>query len=718
MGELGSVDVEAELRHRFVSTRRIPKNHAAEIADIFGGALHALLDGAVTARHAAALWALLPRLLLGAVADPRAPPRDRGAPRQGAMRRVLKGRLHRFHAGAWRTLLEEGREGFPASPLAQLPEEGGVPGWQRARDRVRFARSGQLSKAAGRLTSPGVAPWAPEVEDTLQDMVSPPGTAASPPSRQGLAPDVQVRLDPILFRRRLRRAPRGSAPGPTGLRTDHLHCLLASPACLDLLRCVCGPVLSGQLEELADFLAYTVLVPLAKGRGGVRPLALPDAVRRLAASVLCAQLKDTLAAALYPDTLAVGTPGAAEVAAKLVQTHGDRHRSWAYVKNDGTNAYCEMPRAAALLDVAAASPELGQACAVWYTRESRFLVYRPNGQAAVLRSSSGWEQGDPLAPAGYSLGSLRALRAARERIRELVNDLSGPAAAADVLLVAYLDDVLLGVPAEACAEALRILHEELAAVRHFRSWGKLEIWSPAGIQPPGLPSEAATAWRPEGLTVLGLPLPASPSSRRGPSEPGGEDAGLAEEWLDAAAASAGPAAAAGSERFIESFARARVQAAEHLADLVVRAVDEGEAGDPTAQVAGLLLRLCVLPRVLHLFRGHYARSLLPLASEFDDMMRTMAARVWRTSPNWRRKVELQVRLPLRWGGMGLRPIAEVAPAAYLGSWAQVLPLVQGALGGAPLLGPEAPPSSTASTVQDAVRRWQELAGRPGVEPVD
>lgn len=316
------------------------------------------------------------------------------------------------------------------------------------------------------------------------------------------------------------------------------------------------------------------------------------------------------------------------------------------------------------------------------------------------------------------MGSLRALRAARERIRELVNDLSGPAAAADVLLVAYLDDVLLGVPAEACAEALRILHEELAAVRHFPSWSKLEIWSPAGTQPPGLPSEAATAWRPEGLTVLGLPLPASPSSRRGPSEPGGEDAGLAEEWLDAAAASAGPAAAAGSERFVESFVRARVQAAEHLADLVVRAVDEGEAGDPTAQVAGLLLRLCVLPRVLHLFRGHYARSLLPLASEFDDMMRTMAARVWRTSPNWRRKVELQVRLPLRWGGMGLRPIAEVAPAAYLGSWAQVLPLVQGALGGAPLLGPEAPPSSTASTVQDAVNHWQELAGRPGVEPVD
>ena len=39
-------------------------------------------------------------------------------------------------------------------------------------------------------------------------------------------------------------------------------------------------------------------------------------------------------------------------------------------------------------------------------------------------------------------------------------------------------------------------------------------------------------------------------------------------------------------------------------------------------------------------------------------------------------MDLQVRLPLRWGGMGLRPVTEIAPAAFLGSWAQVLPAVQ------------------------------------------
>ena len=159
-------------------------------------------------------------------------------------------------------------------------------------------------------------------------------------------------------------------------------------------------------------------------------------------------------------------------------------------------------------------------------------------------------------------------------------------------------------------------------------------------------------------------------------------------------------------------------AAGRLAHLVLRALDEGEVGDPTAQVAGLILRLCVQPRVLHLFRGHYARSLLSLASEFDTMMRTVAAKLWCTSPAWSQAVDLQVRLPLRWGGMGLRPIAEIAPAAFLGSWAQVLPAVQRLVGGAPLLGPGAAASPTASAVRAAEDRWRELAAQPEAVPVD
>ena len=147
-----------------------------------------------------------------------------------------------------------------------------------------------------------------------------------------------------------------------------------------------------------------------------------------------------------------------------------------------------------------------------------------------------------------------------------------------------------------------------------------------------------------------------------------------------------------------------------------KAVDEGEAGDP--RVVGLILRLCVLPRVLHLFRGHYARSLTNLASEFDDMLRVAAARLWRTTPNWSPTVEMQVQLPLRWRGMGFRPMREVAPAAYLGSWALVLPTVQNLVGGAPILGAAAAPSTTAMVVAQAEGDWRIHTSQPREDPVE
>ena len=100
------------------------------------------------------------------------------------------------------------------------------------------------------------------------------------------------------------------------------------------------------------------------------------------------------------------------------------------------------------------------------------------------------------------------------------------------------------------------------------------------------------------------------------------------------------------------------------------------------------------------------------------MMREAAATVWRTVPQFSRAVVQHVGLPLRWSGMGLRPLAEVAPAAFLGSWAQALPAVQRLIGGAPLLGPAAPASPTLARVREAEQCWRELAARPTDDPVD
>ncbi len=781
---LRGVSVEDELCRRFVSTRRIPRQCVAEVVEVLDGVLAAILDPGFCPSLAAALWALLPRLLLGAVVNPALQGRAARPPRQRDMRAVLQRRFTQFFEGAWLGLLEEGRastpprrgdrgEGSGAGAAADPDaDEEARAGWARAREMVRFVRMGHLSKAAARLTSQGVAPWTPDIEAQLAALVAPPDAAAPPPAFDWSAARPRALLEPHEFARGLRRAKRGSAPGPTGLRAEHLQTLLSAPHVLDRLRQVGELLANGDVPRLTDHLALSALTPLAKGGGQVRPLAIPDVLRRLIASVLCRQHKEAIRAAAEPEAIAVGVPAATEVAAKSVQVHAARHPNWAYAKNDGTNAYCRMPRAPALRAVEEATPELARFTASWYARTSRYVVYRPDGTSTLIRSTAGWDQGDPLAPAGYTLGSSPALRRAKQRIQLLVWAREGEAAAADVLLLAYLDDVLLGVPADCFADALRTLQEELATVGHIPNPRKLEIWTPSGVQPPGLPAAAQAQWRADGLTVLGLPLPApapaeenrelgasgeehGEGARGGGNERGtprvaargdhggphvdsgdaaaGRTRGGAErrgadrineaapdwsEWEDAAVAALAPGEVAGSDEFVEAYMRARVEAAGRLADRVLRTLEEGEAGSPTAQAVGLLLRLCVQPRVMHLLRGHYARSITALADVFDAKMRKVAAKLWRTPPGWPRRVELQMRLPLRMGGMGFRPMRAIAPAAFLGSWAQVLPAVQRLVGGRPLLGAGADPSPLAAAVSAAEEDWRRLAGEPDREPVD
>ena len=142
------------------------------------------------------------------------------------------------------------------------------------------------------------------------------------------------------------------------------------------------------------------------------------------------------------------------------------------------------------------------------------------------------------------MGSVPAIRRARQRIEELVARTEGPLAAADVFLVAYLDDVLVGVPATCFAESLSILQEELRTVGHHANPQKLEVWTPSGIPPPRLPAEVQARWRTEGLTVLGLPIqhpPAPELGRDGSADEEPDTAGA----VGADEASSGPSAARG-----------------------------------------------------------------------------------------------------------------------------------------------------------------------------
>ena len=93
----------------------------------------------------------------------------------------------------------------------------------------------------------------------------------------------------------LRAFPRGTAPGPSGLRAQHLFDAMtpATRATVsEQLAAVCQTLANGEApRQLAPHLAGANLVALAKEDGGLRPIAVGAVLRRLTGKVLCEHVK-------------------------------------------------------------------------------------------------------------------------------------------------------------------------------------------------------------------------------------------------------------------------------------------------------------------------------------------------------------------------------------------------------------------------------------------
>ena len=85
----------------------------------------------------------------------------------------------------------------------------------------------------------------------------------------------------------------------------------------------------------------------------------------------------------------------------------------------------------------------------------------------------------------------------------------------------------------------------------------------------------------------------------------------------------------------------------------------------------LLLRCCAHPRVSHLLRGVPPDLARPGAVQYDATILEGLQDLLPGAPLSERALRV-VGLPIRMGGLGLTSAVRVSPAAYLGSWAQVM----------------------------------------------
>jgi len=138
-----------------------------------------------------------------------------------------------------------------------------------------------------------------------------------------------------------REAPRGKAPGPSGLRVEHLRALGAAgrDALGGVLVLFAGPAGASRVPSgAARALAGTDLLLLRKP-GGVqadglprlRPIGMPEVLRKLAATALARAVRWAAAALFAPLQLGVGVSSACERILHEVRAHLAAHPAHALV---------------------------------------------------------------------------------------------------------------------------------------------------------------------------------------------------------------------------------------------------------------------------------------------------------------------------------------------------------------------------------------------------
>ena len=168
--------------------------------------------------------------------------------------------------------------------------------------------------------------------------------------------------------------------------------------------------------------------------------------------------------AVGPRQFGVETPGGTEALSHAAQVEAGRRPQAAFVALDLRNAFGSLDRDTVLAAVQEHAPGLLPYARLFLGRRSAYRYLGSNGAGEPLYADQGVDQGDPLAPAFLAVTIREPLERLEDRLRDLAEEQGfSPEAAADAVRVrAYLDDVLVRVPASLAA---RVPDEAAAALQ-------------------------------------------------------------------------------------------------------------------------------------------------------------------------------------------------------------------------------------------------------------
>ncbi len=639
---LDDITLTEEWKHSCATVQEVPQFVARQVQEAFYIATSRIRvmhtqDKQLELERAWKLFLLLPRMLLS---------RTKMKGEEG--KAEFFSRVRAFHRGEWVKLVQQAR-----LPKRKKAQRGGTDVEAKLRAAENRARLGELSHARQELVG---TPLAPRTMETYYKLADPSTRPQQPRSLERLRqvcqfqPNSFVDLDYRSFVSNVRSSPRGKSGGLSGMRNEHLKCLVFSPRLEDTkaLFYVAESLARAQIPDaIRKALALARMTALDKGKAKVRGIAAGDTFRRVVAKTLAQQFGHEFDEACSPFQFALSTRAGTDCVGHALREISNQYPDKVTISLDGIGAYDHIDRAQMLESLVA----LPNACsllpfvAMFYGHTSEYYWTNEDGEVWSIEQGDGGEQGDPLMPALFALGQHPALVSAQAKL-EVLNCEEGGIGENYFrpLLFAFLDDLYVVANPEIARKAFDIVTGEVEAIAGIRTnLGKLQLYSKAGGPcPPGFEELQAQRaidapiWTCDaseiskrGIVVLGSPL--------------------------------------GSEQFIKAHAEKRMQVEQELLDWIPRL--------PTLQVAWLLLYYCAAQRANHLIRLLPPSLSAEYAEKHDQAILHCLETLLQAGPlseNAKRVANLRCVN----GGLGLRSARRTAQAAFWAAWADALPMLR------------------------------------------
>ena len=408
---------------------------------------------------------------------------------------LVKSRIQRWVGGDLVTLWSEAVEG--AQSLSKRSRS--APQRSINIRRAKMAtQEGQYSKAIRALTSDGLATPSATV---LQEMLTKHPQSASASLPPGPVPP-SISVSESTVRKGVRSFPNGSAPGPSGLRPSHLREAVGCPSpdqsnqLLAALTRFVNCLASGRTPTtITPHLCGATLLASKKPKGGHRPIAVREVLRRLVSKCLATSAHRQALALLSPLQMGVGVRGGCEAIVHatnwLMSSLPDKDR-WTLLL-DFTNAFNSINRQTMFGEFRRHLPGLSAWMESCYSGQPLLLLGKD-----IIHSCCGVQQGDPLGPLGFAL----TLHPIIKRIRAEVPSLA--------LNAWYLDDGTLVGSTQDLSAALHIVESAGPSIGLHLNRGKSLVFIPSSLST--LPSDVPVTRN--GFCLLGCPIAPLPSVRK------------------------------------------------------------------------------------------------------------------------------------------------------------------------------------------------------------